>query len=73
MAVKTLFELNISHILKDILSTLDFSHGVPSTLMVDGHYNQVLYKVTLFFLLLIVMLAWMRLYSAAIYEKGVVA
>lgn len=41
VAVKTLFELNISHILKDILSTLDFSHGVPSTLMVDGHYNQV--------------------------------
>ncbi|MCE3052106.1 E3 ubiquitin-protein ligase upl4 [Datura stramonium] len=42
VAVKTLFELNISHILKDILSTYDFSHGVPSTLMVDGqHYNQV--------------------------------
>ncbi|WMV44799.1 hypothetical protein MTR67_038184 [Solanum verrucosum] len=41
VAVKTLFELNISHILKDILSTHDFSHGVPSTLMVDGHYNQV--------------------------------
>ncbi|CAN4121598.1 unnamed protein product [Withania somnifera] len=41
VAVKALFELNISHILKDILSTHDFSHGVPSTLMVDGHYNQV--------------------------------
>ncbi|XP_060201629.1 E3 ubiquitin-protein ligase UPL4 [Lycium barbarum] len=41
VAVRALFELNISHILKDILSTYDFSHGVPSTLMVDGHYNQV--------------------------------
>ncbi|PHU06662.1 E3 ubiquitin-protein ligase UPL4 [Capsicum chinense] len=41
VAVNTLFELNISHILKDVLSTHDFSHGVPSTLMIDGHYNQV--------------------------------
>ncbi|KAJ8532872.1 hypothetical protein K7X08_015761 [Anisodus acutangulus] len=41
VAVRTLFELNISHILKEILSTYDFSHGVPSTLVVDGHYNQV--------------------------------
>ncbi|CAN4116979.1 unnamed protein product [Withania somnifera] len=41
VAVKTLFELNISNILKDILSIHDFSHGVPSTVTVDGHYNQV--------------------------------
>ncbi|XP_009622742.1 E3 ubiquitin-protein ligase UPL4 isoform X2 [Nicotiana tomentosiformis] len=41
VAVRTLFELNISRISKDILSTCDFSHGGPSTLTVDGHYNQV--------------------------------
>ncbi|KAJ0503251.1 putative HECT domain, armadillo-like helical, HECT, E3 ligase catalytic domain-containing protein [Helianthus annuus] len=30
IAVRTLFDLNISSILKDILSTYDLSHGVPS-------------------------------------------
>ncbi|WJZ93270.1 hypothetical protein VitviT2T_012223 [Vitis vinifera] len=41
VAVRTLFELNISSILKDILSTYDLSHGIPSVNMVDGHCNQV--------------------------------
>ncbi|RVW39675.1 E3 ubiquitin-protein ligase UPL4 [Vitis vinifera] len=40
VAVRTLFELNISSILKDILSTYDLSHGIPSVNMVDGHCNQ---------------------------------
>ena len=41
VAVRTLFELNISRILKDILSTPDLSHGSVSPNMVDGHCNQV--------------------------------
>ncbi|KAI7997085.1 E3 ubiquitin-protein ligase UPL4 [Camellia lanceoleosa] len=41
VAVRTLFELNISSILKDILSTYDLSHKMPSPNMVDGHCNQV--------------------------------
>ncbi|PSS23680.1 E3 ubiquitin-protein like [Actinidia chinensis var. chinensis] len=41
VAVRTLFELNISSILKDILSTPDLSHGLVSPNMVDGHCNQV--------------------------------
>ncbi|KAF5737581.1 hypothetical protein HS088_TW13G00466 [Tripterygium wilfordii] len=41
LAFKTLHELNISGILKDILSTYDLSHGVSSPSMVDGHCNQV--------------------------------
>ncbi|XP_076950087.1 E3 ubiquitin-protein ligase UPL4-like [Bidens hawaiensis] len=39
IAVKTLFDLNISRILKDILSTYDLSHGVPSPRAV-GQSNQ---------------------------------
>ncbi|XP_038695797.1 E3 ubiquitin-protein ligase UPL4-like isoform X1 [Tripterygium wilfordii] len=41
LAFKTLYELNVSGILKDILSTYDLSHGVSSPYMVDGHCNQV--------------------------------
>ncbi|KAA8516515.1 hypothetical protein F0562_016979 [Nyssa sinensis] len=41
VAVRTLFELNISSILKDILSTYDLAHGMSSSNMVDGHCNQV--------------------------------
>ncbi|GFY93356.1 ubiquitin-protein ligase 4 [Actinidia rufa] len=41
VAVRTLFELNITSILKDILSTPDLSHGSVSPNMVDGHCNQV--------------------------------
>ncbi|KAL7195450.1 hypothetical protein ACSBR1_035636 [Camellia fascicularis] len=41
VAVRTLFELNISSILKDILSTYDLSHKMPFPNMVDGHCNQV--------------------------------
>ncbi|CAL5380626.1 unnamed protein product [Camellia sinensis] len=40
VAVRTLFELNISSILKDILSIYDLSHKMPSPNMVDGHCNQ---------------------------------
>ncbi|XP_017252446.1 E3 ubiquitin-protein ligase UPL4 isoform X2 [Daucus carota subsp. sativus] len=35
-AVRTLFELNISNILKDILSAYGRSHGTPSLIMVDS-------------------------------------
>ncbi|KAK1562419.1 hypothetical protein Q3G72_011634 [Acer saccharum] len=41
VAFKTLYELNISSIIKDILSTYDLSHGMSSPLIVDGHCNQV--------------------------------
>ncbi|XP_058208915.1 E3 ubiquitin-protein ligase UPL4 isoform X2 [Rhododendron vialii] len=41
VAYRTLFELNISSILKDILSAYSLSHGVPSPSMVDGHSYQV--------------------------------
>lgn len=41
VAVKTLFDLNISSILKEILSIYDLSHGVPSPRTIDGHYNQM--------------------------------
>ncbi|KAI3696775.1 hypothetical protein L6452_29309 [Arctium lappa] len=41
VAVRTLFDLNISSILKDILSTYNLSHGMPSPRTVDGHCNQV--------------------------------
>ncbi|KAK9289472.1 hypothetical protein L1049_007627 [Liquidambar formosana] len=41
VAVRTLFELNISSILKDILSSYDLSHGMPVLHMADGHCNQV--------------------------------
>jgi E3 ubiquitin-protein ligase TRIP12 len=41
VAFKTLYELNISSILKDILSTYDLSHGMSSPHTVDGQCNQV--------------------------------
>lgn len=41
VAFRTLHELNISSILKDILSTSDLSHGVPTSQLVGGHCNQV--------------------------------
>nr|KAJ0226585.1 hypothetical protein LSAT_V11C100041240 [Lactuca sativa] len=41
VVVKTLFDLNISSILKEILSIYDLSHGVPSPRTIDGHYNQM--------------------------------
>ncbi|KAL5742867.1 hypothetical protein ACOSP7_029599 [Xanthoceras sorbifolium] len=41
VAFKTLYELNISSIIKDILSTYDLSHGMSSPLNVDGHCNQI--------------------------------
>ncbi|CAL5388021.1 unnamed protein product [Camellia sinensis] len=41
VAFRTLFELNISSILKDVLSTYNLSHGMPSSNMVDGSCNQV--------------------------------
>ncbi|KAL9426451.1 hypothetical protein AB3S75_033269 [Citrus x aurantiifolia] len=41
VAFKTLYELNIGSVLKDILSTYDLSHGISSPHMVDGHCNQV--------------------------------
>ncbi|KAJ0088161.1 hypothetical protein Patl1_32033 [Pistacia atlantica] len=41
VAFRTLYELNISSILKDILSTYDLSHGMSSPHVVDGHSNQV--------------------------------
>ncbi|KAL3531894.1 hypothetical protein ACH5RR_005415 [Cinchona calisaya] len=41
VAVRILFEINISTILKDILSSHDLSHGMPSNAMVDGQCNQV--------------------------------
>ncbi|XP_062117154.1 E3 ubiquitin-protein ligase UPL4 isoform X2 [Humulus lupulus] len=41
VAFKTLFELNISSILKDALSNYDISHGVSSPRTADGQGNQV--------------------------------
>lgn len=41
LAFKTLYELKISSIIKDMLSTYDLSHGISSPLIVDGHCNQV--------------------------------
>ncbi|KAL4560548.1 hypothetical protein LXL04_032701 [Taraxacum kok-saghyz] len=41
VAVKTLFDLNISRILKEILSIYDVSHGLPSPRTNDGHCNQM--------------------------------
>ncbi|CAI9098083.1 OLC1v1034662C1 [Oldenlandia corymbosa var. corymbosa] len=41
LAVRTLFEINISRILKDILSSFDISHGITSSTTVDGQCNQV--------------------------------
>ncbi|KAI3512096.1 hypothetical protein L1887_19286 [Cichorium endivia] len=41
LAVNTLFDLNISSILKETLSIYDLSHGMPSPRTVDGHSNQM--------------------------------
>lgn len=43
VAFRTLYELNISSILKNILSTYDLSHGMSSPHMIDGHSNQVFF------------------------------
>lgn len=43
VAFKTLYELNISNTLKDILSAYNLSHGMSSSCsVVDGQRNQVL-------------------------------
>ncbi|XP_044482153.1 E3 ubiquitin-protein ligase UPL4 isoform X2 [Mangifera indica] len=41
VAFRTLYELNISSILKDLLSTYDLLHGMSSPRVVDGRPNQV--------------------------------
>ncbi|KAJ4841387.1 hypothetical protein Tsubulata_011558 [Turnera subulata] len=41
VAFRTLYELNISSVLKDILTTYDLSHGISSPHVIDGHGNQV--------------------------------
>ncbi|XP_047978352.1 E3 ubiquitin-protein ligase UPL4 [Salvia hispanica] len=41
VAFRTLFELNISTIVKDMLSTYDLAHGMQSTSLVDGHQSQI--------------------------------
>ncbi|XP_075510126.1 E3 ubiquitin-protein ligase UPL4 isoform X1 [Primulina tabacum] len=41
IAFKTLFELNISNTVKDMLSSYDLSHGTHSVPMLDGHYSQI--------------------------------
>lgn len=41
VAVQNLFELRISSILKDVLSTHGLSHGTISPYIVDGHVDQV--------------------------------
>nr|KYP43929.1 E3 ubiquitin-protein ligase UPL4 [Cajanus cajan] len=41
VAFRTLYELNISSILRDILSTFDLSHGVSTSQLVGGHCNRV--------------------------------
>ncbi|XP_027363049.1 E3 ubiquitin-protein ligase UPL4 [Abrus precatorius] len=41
VAFRTLYELNISSILRDILSTFDLSHGVSTSQLGDGHCNRV--------------------------------
>nr|GEY84580.1 E3 ubiquitin-protein ligase UPL4 isoform X1 [Tanacetum cinerariifolium] len=45
IAVEALFDLNISSILKDILSTYDLSHGMPSPRAFDGQANQLLIQL----------------------------
>lgn len=49
VAFRALYELNISSILKDILSTYDLSHGMSSNHVVDGHCNQVYKWIFWFF------------------------
>ncbi|KAK7393587.1 hypothetical protein VNO78_22145 [Psophocarpus tetragonolobus] len=41
VAFRTLHELSISSILRDILSTFDLSHGVSTSQLVGGHCNRV--------------------------------
>ncbi|XP_071690585.1 E3 ubiquitin-protein ligase UPL4 [Rutidosis leptorrhynchoides] len=41
ITVTTLYDLNISSILKDTLSTYDLSHGMPSPRAIGGQNNQV--------------------------------
>lgn len=41
VAVRMLFEINISTILKDILSSYDLPHSMPSTTIIDGQRNLV--------------------------------
>ncbi|XVF07968.1 hypothetical protein REPUB_Repub06bG0184900 [Reevesia pubescens] len=41
LAFRSLYELNISSTLKDVLSTYDLSHGMSSPHLVDGNCNQV--------------------------------
>ncbi|KAL0375121.1 UNVERIFIED_CONTAM: E3 ubiquitin-protein ligase UPL4 [Sesamum radiatum] len=41
VAFRTLFELNISNTVKDMLSTYDLSHGTLYVSMVDGHNSQI--------------------------------
>ncbi|XP_068492520.1 E3 ubiquitin-protein ligase UPL4 isoform X2 [Phaseolus vulgaris] len=41
VAFRTLYELNISSILREILSTFDLSHGVSTSQLVGGHCNRV--------------------------------
>ena len=41
VAFRSLYELNISSTLKDVLSTYDLSHGMSSPHLVDGNCNQV--------------------------------
>ncbi|KZV58123.1 hypothetical protein F511_37571 [Dorcoceras hygrometricum] len=41
IAFQTLFELNISSTVKDMLSSYDLSHGTHSIPMLDGHYSQI--------------------------------
>lgn len=40
-SVRTLFELNMSSVLKDILTSTDLSHGMPHSHLGDMHPNQV--------------------------------
>ncbi|XVE76239.1 hypothetical protein DITRI_Ditri12bG0156800 [Diplodiscus trichospermus] len=41
VAFRSLYELNISSTLKDVLSTYDLSHGMSSSHLVDSNCNQV--------------------------------
>jgi E3 ubiquitin-protein ligase TRIP12 len=41
VAFRTLYELNIGSILREILSAFDLSHGVSTSQLVGGHCNRV--------------------------------
>ncbi|CAK8571548.1 unnamed protein product [Lathyrus sativus] len=41
VAFRTLYELNISSILREILSAFDLSHGVSTSQLIGGHCNRV--------------------------------